>query len=75
MDFPFPQEKTYSPIPDGEQIRRARQARNMTQRQLSRLAYCSLSLVRKIEQGSRPISPDMERVFGEVLGIRQLRAG
>ena len=52
----------------GQAIAAARKARGLTQLELSRQAAVSLSLVRKIEQGSRPVTPGVRAALATVLG-------
>jgi transcriptional regulator with XRE-family HTH domain len=53
-----------------ETIATARKARGLTQRELSRQAAVSLSLLRKIEQGTRPLTPAVRAALAAVLGSR-----
>ncbi|MGH3245169.1 MAG: helix-turn-helix domain-containing protein [Trebonia sp.] len=49
-------------------IAAARKACGLTQRELSRQAAVSLSLLRKIEQGTRPLTPSVRGALRTVLG-------
>jgi transcriptional regulator with XRE-family HTH domain len=52
----------------GQAIAAARKASGLTQRELSCLAAVSLSLLRKIEQGTRPLTPGVRAALSTVLG-------
>jgi transcriptional regulator with XRE-family HTH domain len=52
----------------GQAIAAARKANGLTQRELSRQAAVSLSLLRKIEQGTRPLSPGVRAALSAALG-------
>lgn len=53
---------------DGLAVATARKARGLTQRELALLAAVSLSQVRKIEQGDRPLTPGVRTALPRVLG-------
>jgi transcriptional regulator with XRE-family HTH domain len=52
----------------GRAVSSARKARRLTQRELARQAAVSLSLLRKIEQGDRPLTPGVRAALTGVLG-------
>jgi transcriptional regulator with XRE-family HTH domain len=52
----------------GQAIAAARKARGLTRRELSRQAAVSLSLLRKIEQGTRPLTPVVRAALSRALG-------
>jgi transcriptional regulator with XRE-family HTH domain len=52
----------------GPAIAAARKTSGLTQRELSRQAAVSLSLLRKIEQGTRPLTPGVRTALSTVLG-------
>jgi transcriptional regulator with XRE-family HTH domain len=52
----------------GQAIAATRKACGLTQRELARQAVISLSLLRKIEQGSRPLTPEVRTALSAVLG-------
>jgi hypothetical protein len=51
----------------GQAIAAARKARGLTQAELARQAAISLSLLRKIERGARPLTPGVHAALGAVL--------
>lgn len=53
----------------GEQIAATRKLRRMTQAQLAAAATISVSLLRKIEQGSRPVTPAVWSSIARTLGL------
>lgn len=53
---------------DGQTIATARKARGLTQGELARQAAISLSLLRKIEQGDRSLTPGVRAALTRVLG-------
>ncbi len=53
----------------GERIAAARKLHRMTQRQLAAAAAISTSLMRKIEQGTRPVTPAVWSSITRVLGL------
>lgn len=53
---------------EGRAVAAARKASGLTQRELSRQAMISLSLLRKIEQGTRPLTPGVRAALATVLG-------
>lgn len=53
---------------DGQIIATARKARGLTQGELARQATVSLSLLRKIEQGDRSLTPGVRAALTRVLG-------
>ncbi|HEX3960637.1 MAG TPA: helix-turn-helix transcriptional regulator [Trebonia sp.] len=53
---------------DGQAVAAARKACGLTQQELSRQAMVSLSLLRKIEQGTRPLTPGVRTALAAVLG-------
>lgn len=57
----------------GPRIAAARAARRMTQRQLAEAATVSLSMVRKIEQGTREASDQVLASISDALGVAQER--
>lgn len=57
----------------GARIAAERKLRGLTQHQLANRAHLSLSLLRKVEQGSRPASPALIATVGKVLGLEQGR--
>lgn len=52
----------------GEAVIFARKTRRLTQEQAAGLAAISVSLLRKIEQGRRSLTPDVEQALSAVLG-------
>ena len=52
----------------GQAIALARKARRLTQHELARRAAISVSLLRKIEQGRRPLTPGIRAALTAVLG-------
>ena len=52
----------------GEAVIFARKTRGLTQEQAAGLAAISVSLLRKIEQGRRSLTPDVEQALTAVLG-------
>jgi transcriptional regulator with XRE-family HTH domain len=52
----------------GQAIATARKTSGLTQRELSRQAAVSLSLLRKVEQGTRPLTPEVRAALSTVLG-------
>jgi transcriptional regulator with XRE-family HTH domain len=57
----------------GARIADERKLRGLTQHQLANRAHVSLSLLRKVEQGSRPASSALVASAARVLGIEQAR--
>jgi transcriptional regulator with XRE-family HTH domain len=53
---------------EGQAVAAARKASGLTQRELSRRAMISLSLLRKIEQGTRSLTPGVRTALATVLG-------
>lgn len=53
----------------GQAIAAARKACSITQEELARQAAISLSLLRKIEQGSRPVTPGVRAALSAILGV------
>jgi transcriptional regulator with XRE-family HTH domain len=53
----------------GERIAATRKLRRMTQAQLAEAAAISVSLLRKIEQGSRPVTPGVWSSIARALGL------
>jgi transcriptional regulator with XRE-family HTH domain len=53
---------------EGRAVAAARKASGLTQRELSRQAMISLSLLRKVEQGTRPLTPSVRAALAAVLG-------
>lgn len=54
--------------PDGRAISAARKAHRLTQRELARKSAISLSQLRKIEQGTRTLTPNVRRALAATLG-------
>ncbi|HVB42932.1 MAG TPA: helix-turn-helix transcriptional regulator [Streptosporangiaceae bacterium] len=54
----------------GERIAAARKLRRLTQAQLAEAAAISVSLLRKIEQGSRPVTPAVWSSVSRALGLQ-----
>lgn len=52
----------------GQAVAAARKARRLAQPELARRAAISLSLLRKIEQGRRTLTPEVREALGNVLG-------
>jgi transcriptional regulator with XRE-family HTH domain len=57
----------------GARIATERKLRGLTQQQLASRAHLSLSLLRKVEQGSRPASPALMSTVAKTLGLEQAR--
>ena len=55
----------------GARIATERKLRGLTQHQLASRAHLSVSLLRKVEQGSRPASPALMAAVGTALGLGQ----
>ena len=53
----------------GQAIAAARKAQGLTQSELARQAAISLSLLRKIEQGNRPVTPGVRAALDAVLPV------
>jgi transcriptional regulator with XRE-family HTH domain len=53
----------------GERIAAARKLRRMTQAELAQAAVISVSLLRKIEQGSRPVTPAVWSSIARILAL------
>lgn len=58
----------------GGRIAATRKLRRMTQAQLAEAAVVSVSLLRKIEQGSRPVTPGVWASFARALGLETAAA-
>ena len=58
----------------GERIAATRRLRRMTQAQLAETAAISVSLLRKIEQGSRPVTPGVWPSIARALGLETATA-
>ena len=58
----------------GGRIAAARKLRRMTQAQLAEVAAISVSLLRKIEQGSRPVTPEVWSSITRTLGLETATA-
>jgi len=58
----------------GERIAAARKLRQMTQTQLAEATSISISLLRKIEQGSRPVTPVVWSSIARALGLETTAA-
>lgn len=59
----------------GQAIAAARKARGLTQSELARQAAISLSLLRKVERGSRSVTPGVRAALGAVLAPVPASAG
>jgi transcriptional regulator with XRE-family HTH domain len=58
----------------GERVAAARKLHRMTQAQLAEAAAISVSLLRKIEQGSRPVTPGVWSSITRTLGLQTATA-
>jgi transcriptional regulator with XRE-family HTH domain len=58
----------------GQAIAAARKARGLTQAELARQSAISLSLLRKIERGSRPLTPGVRAAIDAVLALAPVPA-
>src|SRR6266568_4020643 len=61
-----------SAVSDGSRIAVARKSHRLTQWQLAQRAAISVSLLRKIEQGNRPLTPTVRRSIADTLGLDDL---
>lgn len=63
-------------VPDyGERVRAAREAMGLTQEELARRLKVKASLIKKIESGKLPPTPDVARTLERALGIKLLSRG
>ncbi|WP_329133505.1 helix-turn-helix transcriptional regulator [Streptomyces sp. NBC_01476] len=69
----LPRKKSPTPFESlGAQLARARVAKGYTQAQLAEAAIVSLAKLESIEQGRRPLTPDLARQFDMLLGANGL---